>query len=100
MSNSIRRALALSALVAVALFGCSPSGVGGPCTRPGTTETCAAGAVCTIGPSDDSGGGGDPVWDSYVCRALCTSHEDCPTGEECRGVGDRSLQRACQPIER
>lgn len=80
------------------LSGCGGAGnVGEACERPGSTEDCADGAICA---TDESTGGdpGDPSWDSYTCRAICTQEADCATGEECRGVTGAFGTRACQPV--
>ena len=82
----------------LALAGCAGAGgVGEACERPGSTEDCVDDAICATDQSTE-GGSGDPVWESYTCRAICVDETDCATGQECRGVTGAFATRACQPV--
>jgi hypothetical protein len=81
----------------VALGACGRAGVGGACSRAGTTEDCVEGAICVTDQSSE-GSPSDPVWETYTCRAICDEQADCPRGEECRGVTGAAMVRACQPV--
>ena len=95
---ALARALALLAALC-ALAGCSGAGnVGDACTRAGSTDHCVDGAICAQDEAEE-GTPSDPQWDSFTCRAICASQDDCGAGLECRGVtaGPAGV-RACQPF--
>ena len=62
------------------------------------TDHCVDGAICAQDEAVE-GDPSDPQWDSFTCRAICATQEDCGTGLECRGVtaGPAGV-RACQPF--
>jgi hypothetical protein len=85
--------LALSAL------GCAGTpGVGEPCSGSPQLGGCVEGAVCVL--DEDSpvrGGNDDPVWDTFTCRARCTSQLECPSGTFCQPVPTTPTISACMP---
>lgn len=93
MRSSIVLTLVLFALA----LGCGPGNVGEACARPGSTDVCVDGAVCTT-DENEADPATMPNSDRYTCRAICDSHTDCATGFECRGVTGAAMIRACQPI--
>lgn len=90
--------LSLLALLAVPISGCGGAGnIGEACTSPGSTDDCVAGAICAQDEAPE-GSSSDPVWNTYTCRAICATQEQCAGDLECRGVsGSASGRRACQP---
>lgn len=87
----------LVSLALVSVAGCGgPGNVGEACSRPGSTADCVDGAVCATDESTE-GTAGEPVWESYTCRATCDEQSDCNAGEECRGVTGAAMLSACQP---
>jgi hypothetical protein len=97
----MRLSFGLLGLSALVLSACGVSGVGGGCSRPGSDHECVEGAICATDEGGPDGSGGDPVWDSYTCRAVCAGPMDCPLGEECRAVAGTGAGTApvtaCQP---
>lgn len=74
----------MALLVALSLVGCGHADIGEPCDKPGSTDDCVDGAVCT----NDSGGN--------LCRQLCNDTAQCAAGFACNGVSGTSL-KSCQP---
>lgn len=85
-------------LFLVPIAGCGGAGsVGEACSSPGSSDDCVEGAICAQDQSTMSGMG-DPVWDTYTCRAICLTQAECAGDLECRGVtGSPTGERACQP---
>ncbi|GAB4209485.1 MAG: hypothetical protein OHK0013_28970 [Sandaracinaceae bacterium] len=72
--------------------------VGEPCSGSPQLGGCTEGAVCVL--DEDSpvrGDDNDPVWDTYTCRATCTSQRDCPSGTLCEPVPTTPTISACMP---
>lgn len=66
------------------MTGCGEAEIGEDCDESGSLDECVEGAICTNEGED------------AVCRALCSEHDDCPSGQLCNGVSG-SNQKSCQP---
>jgi hypothetical protein len=74
----------------VAFAACSEgTPLGEPCDRPGETEECIDGAVCTNESSSDAN----------LCRKLCDAQDDCPDGYQCSGITNGNL-KSCKPSDK
>lgn len=79
----------------------SPAARGEACTRPAGIpgeDTCGAGLFCTFWGRPRA----DPQ--TFWCRDLCVSDEDCPTGERCQALlgaapGHGACIPACDPFD-
>jgi hypothetical protein len=74
----------VSTMAALAVLGCGEAEVGEACDKPGSTDDCEDGAVCT---NEDGGA---------VCRLLCTDTVDCPPAHGCNGISGTNV-KSCQP---
>jgi hypothetical protein len=71
-----------AAILTLALAACSSSKkVGEACEKPGSTDECESGGVC----SKDS-------TNAVLCLKICSSQADCAATQECNGVEGSSLK--------
>ena len=94
----LARVALVGTLLALAAAGCGTPIVGEACSGSPQLGGCADGALCLL--DDDSpvrGAEDDVTWDTYTCRAACTSHADCGAGFSCEIVPTTPSLSACQP---
>lgn len=70
-------------VVVFGLAGCGAE-IGEDCEDSGSPDECVDGAVCTREATQT------------VCRQLCETQDDCPTGTTCNGISNGNL-KSCQP---
>jgi hypothetical protein len=73
--------LLLLAPLALLAAGCGSAKIGEACTKPGSTDVCESGAVCSKDSSN-----------ATLCLKICTQQSDCAATQECNGVEGSSIK--------
>jgi hypothetical protein len=71
-------------LALASIVGCGSKKIGEECDKPGATDVCESGGVCTKDTSN-----------ATRCLKICQQQTDCASNEECNGVEGSSL-KACR----